>query len=260
MSQDQESALPRELTAEAFLAYQFEQYRLLDAAVGALFEPGRRLTCLSVGGSDSAALFFGAMRGRFSLVADLSKDLESSLWLRARLLRPAIPAEVEIRSLDADLFDDRALGILEGPDGAQHFDVCFLHKMLHHLRENRCRFADALPEHPGKDHECVGALRAEKVFERLHQFARALVVSERFALDEDPDKDGAQGGMLSIDEMESTLLAASRLGRVEVFQPVRATVRSRARKAKLPERLRDRLRLVDYVLFASIDERGPRPR
>ncbi|HCF58689.1 MAG TPA: hypothetical protein DFS52_11940 [Myxococcales bacterium] len=257
MPQELQSALPRALTAEAFLAYQFEQYRVLDTAVGALFEPGRRLTCLSIGGSDSAALLFGAMRGRFSLVADLSKDLESSLWLRTRLLRPALPAEVEIRCLDADLFDDRALAILESPGGAQRFDVCFLHKTLHHLRENHCRFADALPEHPGSDHVCVGTLRPEKVFERLQLFARAVVVSEHFALEEDPDKFGAQGGMLSVDELEAALLAAARLGRVEVFRPMRATLRSQARrKPMLPGELGDRLRLVDYVLFASIDERG----
>jgi hypothetical protein len=240
-------------TAQAFLLYQLEQHALLEEALDALQPQGRAISCLSIGGTDSAALLLAAMRGRLSRIADISKDFESSLLLRRDVLQRALPPDVEVRSLAADLFDDKAFSILRGPDErSERFDAVFVHKTLHHLRENRCRFADSLPEHPGADHTCIGALDPAAILERLWKLGRSLVFSESYVLGEDPDKQGAQGGMLSLDELEAFLLAASALGRIEVLRPMRLSLspgRGRAlRDGLLP--LFARLRMVDYVLFA----------
>lgn len=239
---DDEAPVTDEGDGVSDLMQQLQQWCCLSDA---LPRAAKKQSCLSVGGADSGALLFGAMLGRLSMIADLSDDVvDRGLWTSADIRGRVLPDGVKAHAIEGSLFDDSSLTDCLRANGEKRFDAVFLHKTLHHLRENNCKQRGDHRNHDHGDRPATGVFSPLPVFARLFEYAEVVVVSEYYYLGEDGDQETSQGGMLDLDEVNAMLRELVAKYSVEVFRPLRQQA-----SARRPSQLRARIKHASYLLF-----------
>lgn len=223
---------------------------------------GAMRSAISVGGSDSDVLLLAAMSGRFDAVADITNEVaDTSPWLRGDLLRAVLP-RASAHWVEADVFSGRASRLLAEATGVERYDICYLHKTLHHLRANDCKFRDDpfIAEeacHAG-GHQCVGTFVADRVFDALLKLADVVLVSEyHYAGPDDDHVAGSRGGMLDLAELREMLIRATQRYEVRFHRPIELTNAPRLASKNYDRIVGDALRFTDHLV---ISVRSSRPR
>jgi len=205
----------------------------------------RGKTILDVG-TDCVKPLYIALKFEPDKIIGISEDLSiysfaSDLEQKSKLL-----TNTKINFYNCSFFDDENL---KKTLGKEKFDFVLISKTLHHLRTGECiaKKRDQKHEHQEDETEkcCIYKFEEQKIFKRLLQLGKRVIVYEAFyPQDDDDDKVRGRGGYFTIEEWKQIFEHLSTHYRVEFIRPLKY----RLTKSKL-KKIESELRQVDFVCF-----------
>jgi len=200
-------------------------------------------------GTDCVKPLYIALKYEPDKIIGISEDLSiysfaSDLEQKSKLL-----TKTKIHLYNCNLFDDENLRKILKKEKEDKFDFVLTSKTLHHLRTGECSI---VVEKRDKEHKCredeeccIYKFEEQKIFERLLQLGKRVIVYECFLPhEEDVDKVRGRGGHFTINEWRRIFSHLSENYRVEFIEPLRF----RLDKKEL-EKVIAKLRQVDCICF-----------
>jgi len=152
-------------------------------------------------GTDCIKPFYIALKFKPTMIIGIDEDLlpfGSEIQQGSRLL-----TETKIRFYNCSLFDKQKIDKILRKERVDKFDFALTSKTLHHLRTGQCIAKKRNKKHECTEDEkdCIYEFEEEKVFSKLLELGKRVVVYESFAPDEeDEDKIRGRGGYFSAKE------------------------------------------------------------
>ena len=211
----------------------------------------RGKTVLDVG-TDCVKPLYIALKFKPKKIIGINEDLsiysfESDLKQKSKLF-----TKTKIGLYNCSLFNKATLDKIlkeEGINKIKKFDFVLVSKTLHHLRTGECirNERDKKHEHEKDETEkcCIYGFEEQKIFERLLELGRRVIVYECFdPNEEDADKVRGRGGYFTPKEWEKLLDYLSGKYRVEFIIPKQFPLNK-----KTPNKVDSILRQVDCICF-----------
>ena len=127
------------------------------------------------------------------------------------------------------------------------FDFVLLSKTMHHLRSGECIAKERDPKHCCQEDEedCIYKFDEQKIFERLLNLGKKVIVYECFFPGEDDDdKVRGRGGYFTINEWKRILCFLTKNYKVKMIQPLKCSINKEEFKNVI-----SKLRQVDCICF-----------
>ncbi len=152
-------------------------------------------------GTDCIKPFYLALKFKPTMIIGIDEELlpfGSEIQQGSKLL-----TETKIRFYTCSLFDKQKLDRILRKEKVDKFDFALTSKTLHHLRTGQCIAKKRNNKHKCTEDErdCIYEFEEEKVFSKLLEIGKRVVVYESFAPhEEDVDKTRGRGGYFTLKE------------------------------------------------------------
>jgi hypothetical protein len=152
---------------------------------------------------------------------ELSYSYASDIEQKSKLF-----TNTKIRLYDCSFFDSETLNrILKKElkkEKIKKFDFVLVSKTLHHLRSGECVANERDEEHECREDEkcCIYGFEGQKIFEKLFELGKRVIVYETFFPQEkDDDKVRGRGGYFTAKEWKDIFMHLYRNHRVKFIRP-----------------------------------------
>jgi SAM-dependent methyltransferase len=203
-------------------------------------------TVLDVG-TDCVKPLYIALKFEPQKIIGINEDLSPYSFASDIEKKSKLLTKTKIRFYDCSLFDEQNLNKILRKEKEDKFDFVLVSKTLHHLRTGKCIVEEhkQKQEHPEDEGSCIYKFEEQKIFKRLLQYGKRVIVYEPFDPEEDDDdKVRGRGGYFTKEEMKHMFEHLSEHYRVEFIKPLKY----RLTKSKL-KKIESKFRQVDYVCF-----------
>lgn len=178
-------------------------------------------TILDVG-TDCVKPLYIALKLKPDKIIGVSEDLSIYSFASDLEQKSKLFAETKIRFYNCSLFDNGTLDRILEKEGIRRFDFVLMSKTLHHLRTGKCVAKERDEEHKHREDEgcCIYRFEEQKIFERLLELGKRVIVFEAFYPQEkDNDKVRGKGEYFTTREWKKTFEYLSGKYKVEFIRP-----------------------------------------
>ena len=173
---------------------------------------------------------------------DLSYPYTSDVEQKSKLF-----TKTEIKLYNCSCFNEERLEKILTKEKQTTSDFVLISKTLHHLRTGECIAKERNQNHECHPDEecCIYKFEEQKIFDRLLQLGKRVIVYEYFcAPEEDDDKVRGRGGYFTTEEWRQIFRHLSENYRVELIKPIRCYLDKKGLKTVIAK-----LRQIDCICF-----------
>jgi len=197
-------------------------------------------------GTDCVKPLYIALKLEPRKIIGISEELSryyfaSEIELKSKLLK------TEISFYNCSFFNKVKFRNILKKEKDDVFDFVLVSKTLHHLRAGECIAKDRDPKHECREDEksCIYKFEKQKIFKRLLDLGKRVIVYEAFfPHEEDDDKVRGRGGYFTVEEWKQIFKHLSNNYRVEFIEPLTCRLDEKELRT-----VTAKLRQVDCICF-----------